>query len=132
MSDKRFSIEELIEHCERQKKRMGGMCMNSSNILLLEHMDTAEYLKELKEYKAAEEQGLLVRLPCNVGDTLYQVIADINEYTVIAVGIYENRMIICADNKETGIGFSFDANRIGKRYFLTKEEAEASLAEMAV
>jgi hypothetical protein len=39
-------------------------------------------------------------------------------------------MIICADNKETGLGYSFDANRIGKRYFLTREEAEAALERM--
>lgn len=31
----------------------------------------AEYLEELKSYKEAEEQGLLMRLPCNVGDIVY-------------------------------------------------------------
>lgn len=31
----------------------------------------AEWLEELKSYKDAEEQGLLVRLPCKVGDIVY-------------------------------------------------------------
>lgn len=29
--------------------------------------------EKLKEYKDAEEQGLLIRLPCKVGDTAYYV-----------------------------------------------------------
>ena len=31
-----------------------------------EHEQLAEWLEELKSYKDAEEQGLLVRLPCKV------------------------------------------------------------------
>ena len=30
-------------------------------------------LKKLKEYEDAEEQGLLLRLPCKVGDTIYYI-----------------------------------------------------------
>lgn len=30
--------------------------------------------KELKEYKDLEDQGLLVRLPCKVGDTMYDIV----------------------------------------------------------
>lgn len=33
--------------------------------------DVAELLEELKSYKEAEEQGLLVRLPCKVEDMVY-------------------------------------------------------------
>ena len=29
--------------------------------------------RKLKDYEDAEEQGLLLRLPCKVGDTLYRV-----------------------------------------------------------
>ena len=72
-------------------------------------------LKKLKELEDLEEQGLLLRLPCKVGDTLYQVIADINEYKVTAIGIYEGKVVICADNLDTGIGFSFGTERIGRR-----------------
>lgn len=87
-------------------------------------------LEKLAEYEDAEEQGLMLRLPCKIGDTIYQVCDDIREYIVTAIGIYEHRIVICTENDETGIGFSFNSDRIGKRYFLTREEAEAALAEM--
>lgn len=32
--------------------------------------------ERLKEYEDMEEQGLLVRLPCKVGDTIYRIIDD--------------------------------------------------------
>ena len=32
-------------------------------------------MEELKQYRIAEEQGLLLRLPCKVGDTVYSVIS---------------------------------------------------------
>lgn len=33
-------------------------------------------IQRLAEYEDAEEQGLLVRLPCKVGDTIYRIIDD--------------------------------------------------------
>ena len=36
-----------------------------------EHMQLVKWLEELKSYKEAEEHGLLVRLPCKVGDDVY-------------------------------------------------------------
>ena len=36
-----------------------------------EHMQLVKWLEELKSYKDLEEQGLLVRLPCKVGDIVY-------------------------------------------------------------
>lgn len=39
-----------------------------------------EYLKELKTYKDAEEQGLLLRLPCKIGSTVFKITEDWAEY----------------------------------------------------
>ena len=61
-----------------------------------------EYLKELKTYKDAEEQGLILRLPCKVGFELK-----------FSLDFYVRRM-----------------SDFGKTVFLTKEEAEQALAEM--
>lgn len=36
-----------------------------------EHMQLVKWLEELKSYKDLEEQGLLVRLPCKVGDMVW-------------------------------------------------------------
>lgn len=46
-----------------------GCCFEDGESYWLK--DAAELLEELKSYKEAEEQGLLVRLPCKVGDIVY-------------------------------------------------------------
>lgn len=46
-----------------------GTCYEDGELYWLK--DVAELLEELKSYKEAEEQGLLVRLPCKVGDIVY-------------------------------------------------------------
>ena len=80
-------------------------------------------------YEDAEEQGLLIRLPCKVGDTIWQVTSEVHKYIVTCIAVRGDGVIINTENYETGIGFSFNAKRIGQRYFLTKEEAEQKLAE---
>ena len=86
--------------------------------------------RKLKAYEDAEEQGLLLRLPCKVGDTVWQATSEVHKYIVTCIAIRGDGVIINTQNYETGIGFSFNAKRIGQRYFLTKEEAEQKLAEM--
>ena len=72
-----------------------------------------------------EEQGLLLRLPCKIGDTIYQVTSTINEYKVSSITIYANdNILITADNYEEELSVCFGKSRIGKSYFLSKEEAE--------
>lgn len=46
-----------------------GCCFEDGELYWLK--DVAELLEELKSYKDLEEQGLLVRLPCKVGDIVY-------------------------------------------------------------
>ena len=46
-----------------------GCCFEDGELYWLK--DAAELLEELKSYKEAEEQGLLVKLPCKVGDIVY-------------------------------------------------------------
>lgn len=97
-----------------------------------------EYLKELKAYKEAEEQGLLLKLPCKVGDTLY-----INNFRccwqdeyeipyevgVLNIGMNEihTYMEVLLDD---GMIYHFNFSDIGKTIFLTKAEAEEALSKM--
>lgn len=91
----------------------------------------AEMQKELKKYKAAEEQGLLVRLPCKVGDTVCIItrfcpggIRDCGySYECSECSEY-NPVIEYKEFKLTML------NDIGKTIFLTREEAEKKLMEM--
>ena len=102
----------------------------------------AEWLEELKSYKDAEEQGLLVRLPVNKNAEIYLISSRwtvcsecgsrFDEYDCIGCE-YE-----CDSKKEyyvcptylSSIDVSTYANRFGKTIFLTREEAEKKLEEM--
>lgn len=84
--------------------------------------------QKLKEYEDAEEQGLLLRLPCKVGGTLWwtNAFGDLCsskancmfiEHGIDGIAI---ETLICNINEK----------EIGKTVFLTKEEAEQALVEM--
>ena len=89
----------------------------------------------LKDYEDAEEQGLLLKLPCKVGSTLYHPISNrINEYKAIGLCfditrnefMYEVAYQIGLEWYKT----TCDFDCINKTVFLTKEEAEKKLKEM--
>lgn len=102
-------------------------------------MKPFEAMDGLDEYKTLEEQGLLVRLPCKVGDTVYRI----NPYAIepiISMKVLQIRFgelcvgnsflrIDAVNDEDTG-EFCYFKNDIGKTVFLTKETAEAALKEM--
>lgn len=72
-------------------------------------------MNKLAEYEDAEEQGLLLKLPCKVGETVYSVVED-------GLQIFELKFTL-----------DFYVRRksdFGKTVFLTKEEAEHTLQKM--
>ena len=92
-------------------------------------------LEALGKYEDAEEQGLLLRLPCKVGSILYQPIDNqINEYHIIGLRfditrnkfMYEVTYHIGLDWYSTTCDFDY----INEVVFLTREEAEQKLKEM--
>ena len=97
-----------------------------------------DIIEKLASYEDAEEQGLLLRMPCKVGDTVYEVQKirkRIQEYSVISVHISPCSVLIGWEiKKETGGIYSnlngFCDYALGKTVFLTREEAEKALAEM--
>lgn len=82
--------------------------------------------EKLKNYEDAEEQGLLVKLPCKPGDTIYYV-ADgkITEKHVNGF-LYTDQLYIVTEE----FNFNCPAALIGHALFITREEAEAKLKEM--
>lgn len=105
--------------------------------------DFAEnYREQLKEYKQLEEQGRLIKLPCKVGDTVWD--NDCGRpcaYTITAFSFGECEEYICEPvttkevvfyyaNSSGSITGSFAESEIGKTVFLTKSEAEAKLKEL--
>ena len=106
-----------------------GCCFEDGELHWLK--DVAELLEELKSYKEAEEQGLLVRLPCKLNGTLYSVNYSnktIAENTIIKISINDHvkRFYCIDDNLRERIFFS---RRIGENVFLTREEADKKLEE---
>ena len=98
----------------------------------LELAQIAKMQKEWKVYKDAEEQGLLVRLPCKVGDTVYvQTRNFISELRITLVSVDTSDMSMYFSwMLNSGIypnldGFS--GYELGKFVFLTREEAEKKL-----
>lgn len=94
--------------------------------------------KELKKYKDLEEQGLLVRLPCKVGDTAYRVNAGAKQpiipMTVSEIHFlcYKNERAVRFDaiGKEDMGESCYRLEDIGRIVFLTREEAEKKLEEL--
>lgn len=105
-------------------------------------------LAELANREQAEEQGLPLRLPCKVGDTVWVVTSPFNvfddieydenmkdevyEAFVSSVTFYKigEQYRICAKVTNHFIGAYFRNCDFGKTVFLNREEAEAKLKEM--
>lgn len=85
---------------------------------------------KLAEYEDLEEQGLLFRLPCKVGDKVYRPVPKlyrrISVMTVVKIVIQEDGVYFKTD-KDGGL---FKTSAIGKTFFITKEKAEAALEKM--
>lgn len=81
---------------------------------------------KLADYEDAEEQGLLLRLPCKVGDTVYHIEDGyIYEFKAkeISVRMENGEYIFCIDSMD------YKAEDFGRIVFLTREKAESALAE---
>ena len=94
----------------------------------------ADGVKEIEaKYRDLDEQGLLLRLPCKVGDTVYVPTRDfISELRIAHISVSENNTffhwMLNAGIYPNLDGFSVD--KIGKTVFLTKSEAEVKLKEL--
>ena len=112
------------------------------------HEDIRKVLRKLAEYEDLEEQGLLLRLPCKVGDTVWVITSPFNvfegiEYNenlrdecyesfISSVRFYKNSVQYRINAKVTNhfISAYYYEQDFGKTIFLTKAEAEQKLKEM--
>ena len=85
---------------------------------------------KLAEYEDLEEQGLLLKLPCKVGDVVYGFdyprsdIVVISEEEIEEIHIREKELVV-----ETDCDF-YRCKDFGKTVFLTRTEAEETLRRM--
>lgn len=83
--------------------------------------------EKLRDYEIAEEQGLLLRLPCAIGDTVYYI----DDYEIYSDKV--DSINIRKENEEYIFCIAFmdyKTEDFGKVVFLTREEAEKALDDM--
>lgn len=90
--------------------------------------------KKCDEYVRAEEQGLLLRLPCKVGDTVYKpnpiTLNEIVEIKIESIFITESKINISGRTTKMKYSFCCSPSDIGKTVFFTQAEAKQKLKEM--
>lgn len=105
--------EDLEEQCIKETTF-------SLRLLLKKWKEFFEDIQELYEYRKLAKQGLLLKLPCKVGDTVYMLNTLLSGKTIIGelqADIFF--LSLCAME-----------NRFGKTVFLTRPEAEEALKRM--
>ena len=140
IADMNYNDAEKFDSNDSVENYMKGNCMKCAE----QHEKLAEWLEELKSYKEAEEQGLLVRLPCKAGDDVYIIpsppIYGLNIFygckNVNRVYHQHIESITFAGSHWYATGRNEYKEKVlndtafGTTWFLTREEAEKKLEEM--
>lgn len=124
--------DELFENLAYGPKEIEGLiALFYRNVLAMTDLREC-----LKEYESAEEQELLAKLPCKIGDELYWISdEDSNGRCGLTVRKHRNAIQRICIAKE-GVFVTTDEteeyyDKLGTRYaYLTREEAEEALREM--
>jgi len=122
---------------ERLTERYDVTPDGESDVWVKQH-DYISAVRKLCDYEDLEEQGLLVRLPCKVGDTVYRVNAGAKQpiipMTVSEIHFlcYKNERVVRFDAISKGdMGeICYRLEDIGRIVFLTHEEAVNKSEEM--
>ena len=124
--------EEIIENLQYDitKEPIGLIALFYRNLWAM-----ADLRERLKEYEDLEEQGLLLRLSCNVGDSVY-CIEDKKIWDCIVDKVTISRIngvwieVKAPKSMPDISAIEYTENAFGKTVFLTKDEAEQKLKEM--
>ena len=138
-------MERLTQTSDR-----GGVALTFDLDITCEPSEIKKILKlaeKLKDYEDAEEQGLLLRLPCGIGTDIYYIPSEKNfrlnlldghgeenrvfHQTVDRITFRKNGWYMeCDSDLEYGTGRILLDTSYGVTWFLTSEEAEDRLKEM--
>ena len=107
----KLSLDDVVDNLNRIVQN-GEEKLDYARILSNSEAEKWDY------WKVLEEQGRLITLPCKVGDTVWEIHTANDVYAI-------------APHKVNSIPYCTLVNkRLGETVFLTKEEAEAKLAEL--
>lgn len=98
------------------------------------YVNETDIIDKLAEYEDLEEQGKLLKLPCAVGDTVYSfsfgkiLTLCIDSFVIYADGI--DARLSSKMKEYEFLKIDMDIADFGKKWFSTKEAAEAALKEL--
>lgn len=117
-----------------QTSDKGGVAFTFDLDITCEPSEAKKILRlaeKLKQYEDLEEQGLFLRLPCKIGDTVYLIreLCDlkgtkvVSDFTVCRFELRKLQQFVVDFE-----GHRLNIANFGKTIFLTKGEAEKALA----
>ena len=127
-------LSEELKHCLDGKGCFECAYSDEKAIMSCRNLLQNAYEK-IKYFEDLEEQGLLLKLPCKVGDTVYEVQKirhRIQPLEIISVYIGRMGELYFYWELKDGIGIyqnvkGFGISQLGKTVFLTQAEAEEAL-----
>ena len=131
---------------ERLTERIDNVPDGESGVWVKQH-DYISAAEKLADYEDAEEQGLLLRLPCGISSDVYIIPSTINyKLNILSLHQENNKVyhqkvdlitftengwyIKCDKDREYAIERILSEKMYKETWFLSQEEAEAKLKEM--
>lgn len=134
------------------KRYIGGIANNEAGISCSNYCDNCEkadckivqkMIRKLAEYEDAEEQGMLIKIPVKIGDTVYEIPSPLNyKLNIIKKNSKSNRVycwLVTGLEMKSKEDIYLEADygkdfllleNFGTYWFLKKEEAEQKLKEI--
>ena len=129
---------------EPEEMKKGYEAMKNAYDVCIEREELhAEIQEQIREYRKLEEQGLLIKLPCKVRDTVYvdamtfgtRDDIEYAEAEVVSIRITKKQTFLKLRIFALGLDGmpygckNYSVSSFGKTVFLTREEAEKALEE---
>lgn len=131
-------LEELIgippkELAEIFHQHIPNDCKHPQKAIVLTDGDVDKW----REYKAFKKDGRLIKLPCKIGDTIYEMHYTNRQYVICShivskfvIMPYRFPRVEIYFENENGFSTSDFEGRVNEDLFLTRDEAEARLKEL--
>lgn len=119
-----MELKEAIEHA----REVAEHCDADNLKCAYQHNKLADWLDELQIYQQARDKGLLIQIPCKVGDVVYVLIDGSVKEEIVKMVFFDN------DGKffhtlGDFCGGVYRFSDVGKRVFLSREKAVETLGK---
>ena len=117
-------LEELSQY--RELLQTPQMAKDLINMNRKHEKNALENAHIVDDYRQKQEQGLLISLPCKVGDKVYIIVKkNISAQNIVRIELSDHDRTEFVTSRR-----KFHKSEFGKTVFLTRSEAESALAKM--